>query len=359
MINYNPDVLSCLANLSNDEVFTPPEKANEMLDLLPEELWSNPKAKFLDPFSKSGVFIREITKRLIKGLEKEFPDMQQRIDHILHEQVYGIAITELTSFISRRSLYCSKDASCKYSISHFDSPEGNIRYVEMKHTWEYGKCIYCGANQDTYDRSDEYESHAYEFIHTEDPNKIFNMKFDVIIGNPPYHLEVGQQKDNYGIPLYHKFVLKAKMLNPRYLSMIIPSRWFAGGRGLNEFRDTILNDKRIRVIVDYPNSTDCFPGIDLSGGVCYFLWDRDKMGDCLVKSCRGGKAISQMTRPLLEKGNNTFIRFNEAITILKKIQQYKENTFDALVSPQTPFGIVSSFKNTRMNHSPIVLLFTQ
>jgi site-specific DNA-methyltransferase (adenine-specific) len=105
---YNPDVLSCLANLSNDEVFTPPDIANQMLDLLPQELFESAETKFLDPACKSGVFLREIAKRLLKGLEPQIPDLQQRIDHIFQHQLYGIAITELTSLLSRRGVYCSK-----------------------------------------------------------------------------------------------------------------------------------------------------------------------------------------------------------------------------------------------------------
>lgn len=117
---YNPDVLSCLANLSSDEVFTPPEIVNKMLDMLPQELFSSPDTKFLDPAVKTGVFLREIAKRLIKGLEAVIPDRQQRIDHIFKNQLYGIAITELTSLLSRRSLYCSKYANSAFSVTHFE-----------------------------------------------------------------------------------------------------------------------------------------------------------------------------------------------------------------------------------------------
>lgn len=123
-MSYNPDVLSCLANLSNDEVFTPPTVVNKMLDLLPQELFESPTTTFLDPAAKSGVFLREITKRLIVGLEKKIPDLQERVDHILHKQVFGIATTELTSLVARRSLYCSKYPNCKYSVSGFDTVEG-------------------------------------------------------------------------------------------------------------------------------------------------------------------------------------------------------------------------------------------
>lgn len=345
---YNPDVLSCLANLSNDEVFTPPEIVNQMLDMLPQELFQNPDTTFLDPACKTGVFLREIAKRLIKGLEPQFPDLQERIDHIFHKQLFGIAITELTSLLSRRGIYCSKYPNSEFSVSRFDTAEGNIRYKRIPHTWKDGKCIYCGASQKEYDRGGELETHAYEFIHTITPEKLFDMKFDVIIGNPPYQLSDGGNGAS-AKPIYHLFVEQAKKLKPRYLTMIIPARWYAGGKGLDNFRNNMLTDDRLRIIHDFVNASDCFTGVEIKGGVCYFLWDRDYHGDCTIISHSGNKIISTMSRPLLEKNCDTFIRYNDAIQILHKVQALQEKTFDTIVSARKPFGFATDFRNYAKN----------
>lgn len=337
MKNYNPDVLTCLANLSNDEVFTPPVVVNRMLDLLPAELWRNPDARFLDPVSKTGVFLREIAKRLMEGLSERIPDRQQRADHIFTRQLFGLAITELTALLSRRSVYCSKQANGPYSVcTAFHDADGNIRFRSTEHSWQNGRCRYCGASREVYDRDDTLESHAYEFIHTENPETIFpDMKFDVIIGNPPYQLSDGGNGASAS-PLYHRFVRQAQKLKPRYLTMIIPSRWFGGGKGLDDFRREMLNDNHIRVLVDYENASDCFPGVDIAGGICYFLWDRDNPGLCDVVNVRNNETMHSV-RALNEF--DTFIRHDQAASIVRKVCAFGEPMMSNMVSSSKPFGL--------------------
>jgi site-specific DNA-methyltransferase (adenine-specific) len=341
-VAYNPDVLSCLANLSNDEVFTPPDVVNEMLDMLPPELFTSKATTFLDPACKSGVFLREIAKRLLVGLRSEIPDLQRRIDHIFRKQLYGIAITELTSLLSRRSVYCSKYPNGAYSVTQFDDAEGNIRFRRTRHAWVDGRCQVCGAASLVYDRGDDRESHAYEFIHESEPEGIFDMQFDVIIGNPPYQLSSNDNRNtSRDRPIYNLFVEQAMKLKPRYLVMIIPSRWMASGLGLTGFRQTMLSDRRIRSIFDYPVASEVFPGVEVKGGVCYFLWDRDKAGDCEVTTIRDNSVYGPVTRMLDEF--DVFVRDSRALSILAKVREKEEPSVVEILSVDKEFGWTSNF----------------
>ena len=354
----NPDVLTCIANLSNDEVFTPPEFANRMLDTLTEawavsnkgaNLWADKTVKFLDPFTKSGVFLREITSRLTKGLEKEIPNLEKRVNHILTKQVFGIAITQITALLARRSVYCSKYANGKHSIAKsFSSDDGNIWFKRMEHTWDGDRCKYCGAGRSIFERDEGLETHAYAFIHTDNIKtrlaEIFgaNMQFDVIIGNPPYQLA----DDGHGAsaaPIYQLFVERAFELDPRYAVFVTPSRWMAGGKGLDKYRQRMLSDKGLRKIVDYPKLYEGFPGVKIRGGISYFVWERDEKGPCAVQTIWDG----QPTGPPVERDIDAYdilVRRNEAVPILEKIRAKTEPTLDQRVSSRKPFGLPTNFK---------------
>ena len=358
---HTPDVLSCLSNLSNDEVFTPPDVVNKMLDLLPQELFTDPNTTFLDPACKTGVFLREIAKRLLVGLEDKIPDLQERIDHIFHKQLYGIAITELTSLLSRHSLYCSKYPNGPYSITHFDNPEGNIRYRRINHTWgKNGKCVYCGASKEQWNREDTLETYAYELIHTDNPERLFNMKFDVIISNPPYQLNT--EGDNNGAqarPIYQEFVSKCVQLSPHYITMITPSRWFAGGWGLDNFRDYMINCNKIKEIHDYQKSSDCFIGVEIKGGVSYFLWEKDYSGKCTLCSHNDRSITSSSTRYLNEKNCDILIRQNELVSVYLKIMSAEKQfkPFSSIVSGRSPFGFNTNHKGNKQKNSDTDLVY--
>ena len=351
----NPDVLTCIANLSNDEVFTPPEFANRMLDTLTEawaadhadaDIWANKSARFLDPFVKSGVFLREITSRLTRGLEAEIPDLGDRVNHILTNQVFGIGITHLTSLLARRTVYCSKHADGEHSIAQsFTSETGNIWFERTEHTWVNKKCTFCGASQSALDRGGELETHAYAFIHTDKIKtriaELFggDMQFDVIIGNPPYQLASdGGTRD---VPIYQKFVEQAKELKPRFLAMVIPSRWMAGGLGLAEFRRTMLSDRRIRVLVDYPNAAEVFPSVGINGGACYFLWEAAHDGLCRISSVRAGEVNGPTSRALDEY--DVLVRDSRALAILRKVLAQNEPSINTILARDKEFGWTSNF----------------
>jgi site-specific DNA-methyltransferase (adenine-specific) len=338
MNNYNPDVLNCLANLSSDEVFTPPNLVNQILDLLPQSIWKDKNAKFLDPVCKSGVFLREIAKRLMTGLEKEIPDQQKRINHIFQNQLYGIAITELTSLLSRRSVYCSKKANGKYSVADFKTEDGNIFFKRMNHSWVDGKCKYCSASQKEYGRDSTHETYAYNFIHTIEPNKYFNMKFDVIIGNPPYQLSDGSgASSDAALPVYDKFIEQAMSLNPKYLVMITPSKWMVGGRGLKKFREKMTTDTRIKYVYDFENASECFPGVHIDGGVSYFLWDKDYNGKAKYVFKANDGTITSSLKYLKNDLYEFVIRDNRIISIVEKFSSEKK--FSEIVSLTKPYGI--------------------
>lgn len=352
----NPDVLTCIANLSNDEVFTPPEFANRMLDTLANawadsndgaNIWADKTVTFLDPFTKSGVFLREITTRLIAGLAEEIPDLQNRVDHILTQQVFGIGITTLTSLLARRSLYCSKHANGEHSVAEsITTDSGNVWFERIEHSWQGAKCEFCGAPRALFDRGPELENYAYAFIHTNNIKarlcELFgaDMQFDVIIGNPPYQM-TGGAGGTSDSSIYHLFAEQAIKLEPRFVSMVVPSRWMAGGRGMDEFRANMLSSEKLAEIVDFPVSKDVFPGVEVKGGICYFLWENAHSGQTNVTSIRGDEVIGPAARELGEF--DVFVRDPRAVDILHKVQAKAERSMIEILTGDTPFGIATNY----------------
>jgi hypothetical protein len=370
---HNPDVLTCIANLSNDEVFTPPEFANQMLDTLTtawadshdgENIWANQTVKFLDPVTKSGVFLREITSRLVNGLANSIPGLEERVDHILTQQVYGLGITQLTSLLARRSVYCSKWANGEHSIAKsLGTADGNIWFERTEHAWRNGRCAFCGANEGAYARSANLETHAYAFIHSNDIlarlAQLFgdNVKFDVIIGNPPYQLDDGGFGTS-AAPIYQHFVERAFDLQPQHAVFVTPSRWFAGGKGLDGYRERLLSDRRMQHLVDYPKLYDGFPGVKIRGGISYFLWSRDHDGPCTVQTMWDGRPIGEPVARFLDS-YDVLVRRNEAVPILDKVRTLGEPTLADRVSSRKPFGLATNYrgKSTNAGMSQPVKLF--
>ncbi|MGB7588922.1 MAG: Eco57I restriction-modification methylase domain-containing protein, partial [Solirubrobacterales bacterium] len=345
-----PDILECLAQLSSDEVPTPPKLANAMLDLLPDEVWTNPDYRWCDPCSKSGVFLREIVKRLLfDGLLEWEPDFEKRREHIFRNMIFGCGITELTGIVSRRTVYYSRHAANEYSVIRMDSDDGNIPFVRAEHEFNKSdRCTICGAPEDL-ERGPDRENYAYAFIHGAYPTEeMGDMKFDVIVGNPPYQID--SDGNTRTKPIYQLFVEKAIQMDPRYVLMITPSRWFAGGLGLEQYRARMLKDHRLARVVDYPQSKDCFPGVKIRGGVSYFLWDREHSGGCTVQTVRGNSIGEPMTRNL--DAYNVFVRFNEGVGIIEKVRAEGYPTMDQRVSSLVPFGLRAKFRNYVDQGSP-------
>lgn len=353
----SPDVLEVIADLSSDEIFTPPRIVNRVLDLLPDEVWTDPTLRWLDPGCKTGVFLREITKRLMVGLEDAIPDRQERLEHILREQVFGIAITRLTAWMSRRTVYCSKDATADHIPAHLDHPDGHIWFRRIEHPYDRnGRCSECGASRGQMER-DGKDNHAYGFIHEAGRAAIaeeFDMQFDVIISNPPYQMTSGG--NSRSIPLYNLFVEHAKQLNPKHIVMIIPSRWMVTGLGLSTFRSTMLNDNRILELVDYPNAAEVFPSVDIKSGVCYFHWSRDQTGACKITTVRDGEQDGPVERALNEF--DVLVRDSRALEILHKVLAHEEESVIDILSADKEFGLTSNFSQyTRQKTKDSVPLY--
>ncbi|WP_458107688.1 Eco57I restriction-modification methylase domain-containing protein [Arthrobacter sp. R3-55] len=339
-----PDILDVIAALSSDSVPTPPVLARALLDVLPTEVWSNPDYRWLDPATKSGSILREVARRLMQGLAEWETDPAKRAEHILTKMLYGCAVSLVHGEMTRRSVYISRDATSPLSIASFDTPDGNLPFVWAEHDYPLnrqgrpaGPCRICAAPVEL-ERGATRENYAHAFIHGAYPTEeTKDMQFDVIVGNPPYQLET-QGFGSTASTIYHHFVERAIAMEPKYVAMITPSRWFTGGKGLGEFRTRMIADRRLRAIVDNPKLFDCFPGVEIKGGVSYFLWDRDHDGDCEFSTRIDGTIISSMKRDL-RMGHGVLIRDNKAMSIVEKVSSKSMKSAEELCTVTKPFGL--------------------
>jgi site-specific DNA-methyltransferase (adenine-specific) len=346
-----PDVLETIAQLPNDDVYTPPKVVAAMLDTLPSHVWSAPDYKWLDPATKSGIYLREVLKRLMIGLADWEPEGKKRRGHILKNMLYGAATTQINGEIARRTLYQTKNATgtevtdpaLENIIVRFKDPDGNVPFIETEHTLDKKQqfCTICRAPAKLI--RERRESFAYSFLHGTYPTKeLADIKFDVIVGNPPYQIGMDDGKGNRTAnitPLYNLFVEKAIAMSPRYIVMITPSRWFAGGKGLIEYRDRMIADRHIKVLVDNPKLYDVFPQAEIKGGVSYFLWDREYNGDCEF-STRIDGIIRDTDKRDLRRGKGVVLRDNFAAGIVGKIYSdpFGKGSLANKVSARDPFG---------------------
>ena len=348
------------------EVFTAEREVNDMLDMVAQEC-RRIDSRFLEPACGDGNFLAEILRRKLGAAGKKYdesPSDYEKNAVLAASSIYGVDIMLDNIIRCRQRMLEIWNEEYKAVCGN---ECGRKTQDDVKHIFE--KNIVCG-NALSLMRADENGCDTKlpivfsewtavspaglrqkDYVFSEilmdgavgDEN-VSGLKFDVIISNPPYQMNDGGAQAS-AKPLYHKFIQQAKKLNPRYLTMIVPSRWFAGGKGLDSFRNEMLHDTRICRLHDYPDASDCFPGVEIKGGVCYFLWDRDYCGECEVLTHSKGRIVSSMKRPLLEKDHGIFVRDNKAVEILKKVQKFGEDSFALVVSARKPFAFPTNFKD--------------
>jgi len=182
-----------------------------------------------------------------------------------------------------------------------------------------------------------------------------NMKFDAIVGNPPYQVMDGGGTGSSAVPIYQKFVQLAKKLTPNYISMIMPAKWYTGGKGLDDFREEMLNDKRIAFLADFDDSRICFPTADIAGGVCYFRWASYHNTLCHFVSVRKD-GRSERERKLNE--GDVFIRDLGALDIIHKVQALHERNMSEQVFSRNPFGFTSNYEGKTQPFANSIKMFT-
>ncbi len=311
-------MLNCISYLAKDEIQTSPHLAAKLVDSISQDVIENPESKYLNLGAKDGIFSYLLKCRLMKEMQGRFSTPEEKEHHILHSQIFVDCTSSLAADLARKLLYGSDRADAVSARCRFAAPEGNVKCI-------YGKDGIAKENAKTYDGS----------LYSE----VFGVKFDVVIGNPPYQENDGGN----GIsakPIYNRFVEMALQLDPRFLIMIIPAKWFAAqGKGTAKFSKMMLSDRHIKKMVDYPDSTECFPDVAIGGGVCYFVRDSQYSGPCnFVSIHRGQKFEAAME---LDK-YGILVRYLPLLPIIEKVFAYYPEGFRSMtecVSSRKPFGL--------------------
>ena len=286
---------------------------------------ANPEARILEINSKTGLYPLYVTYSIFRKkcdayrVEELTPELETDIwNKTVAENVYVVCKTKMARSITKRTLVGYTDSSI--NAHAFDDLLNQIS----------------GGKVDSFIEKIKRGS-TFRGNNTEK-----DMKFNAVVGNPPYQVMDGGSKAS-ATPVYDKFVEIAKRIKTEYVSMIIPAKWYNGGKGLDDFRSKMLNDTKMKKLVDFADSNDCFNGVDIAGGVCYFLWDDIHSGLCSVVNINNGEAVRQ-ERDLSEY--RTFIRDSKALPIIEKVKSINTEFFNSKVSSRKPFGLATSVKPT-------------
>lgn len=291
----------------------------------------NPDARILELNAKTGLYSLFATYSIMRARvrKQRFQNraMEQRCwNDALKENIFILCKTKMGCSIVRRTL-------AGYTSAHVNV----VAFHEMLDVLKNRRQLFISRVS----RPSFYSS----------SNNSLRMKFNAVIGNPPYQ-EMDGGSNSSATPVYNLFVEAAKQMNPDFISLIMPARWYVGGKGLDEFRENMLTDDRLVSLYDYPETSDCFPNVNIRGGVCYFLWDAQHQGESKIYNYQHGRLHSAMQRPLLEVGAESFIRYNEAINILRKVQSFGESTMFDLVSSRKPYGLPTNFLDYEESATP-------
>lgn len=298
-----------------------------------EDTFANTKANILEINSKTGLYPLYVTYSIYrKRCEEVMPeDLTKEKQYELwqktvEDNIFVICKTPMAKSITKRTLL-------GYRKGKINAHAFNDLIMQLK------------------EKPEQFREKILRGSFWNKENK--EMKFDAVVGNPPYQVMDGGAQSS-AMPLYNSFVETSKKVKPHYLSMIIPARWFAGGKGLDSFRDNMISDKKIKLLVDYLNSADCFPSLgnrSIKGGICYFLWDKEYEGKCTIHSMEGGHCVSTSVRFLKEDGCEIFVRDAIGVSILNKVRNRNETSFASIVSARKPFGFATNFTGFNKDHS--------